>query len=222
MNKQIFILNGTAGSGKDTFAATLNTYISTKHISSITPVKEAAKTLGWNGEKTPEYRNFLSDFKAFLNSHGNFIQNYLDKQVEDFIRDEKAKILLIDIREPIEIKKYVKKYNAKTILIRNPFAENKTAVANLNNSDSNVLNYGYDYVVLNNSNMSTFKENIKAFADYLVKETDKVEKKTKDNNKNDKSDMNSKPKDTYAEAIALIDELIKSRQVLLKMLLDNF
>lgn len=44
MNKQIFILNGTAGAGKDTFADVLNTYIPTMHISSIPNFKEMAIT----------------------------------------------------------------------------------------------------------------------------------------------------------------------------------
>lgn len=73
MNKQIFILNGTAGAGKDTFANLLNEHIPTKHISSITPVKQAAQELGWNGEKTDNARKFLCELKKFVNSQGDYI-----------------------------------------------------------------------------------------------------------------------------------------------------
>lgn len=179
MNKQIFILNGTAGAGKDTFANMLNEYIPTKHISSITPVKEVAKVLGWNGDKTPEYRSFLCDTKKYLNSKGDFICSYLDAQVEDFRKDDKTRVLLIDIREPDEIKKAVYKYDAKTILIEQqpkyktetvssiggvPLYTHTIPVANSNTADSGVNNYAYDYKVLNNGTLEDFKKNVKDFA----------------------------------------------------------
>ena len=118
MNKQIFILNGSAGVGKDTFADLLNQYIPTKHISSITPVKQAAQVLGWDGNKTDTARSFLCELKKFVNSQGEYIWEYLDKQVEEFKADNETRILLIDIREPDEIDKAVQRYNAKTILIQ--------------------------------------------------------------------------------------------------------
>lgn len=79
MNKKIFILNGTAGAGKDTFANLLNEHIPTKHISSITPVKQAAQALGWGGNKTDSARKFLCELKKFVNSQGDYIWDYLDK-----------------------------------------------------------------------------------------------------------------------------------------------
>lgn len=167
MNKQIFILNGTAGAGKDTFAELLNQYIPSKHISSITPIKQASEILGWNGEKTPEYRNFLCEFKKFLNSQGDFIWNYLDKQVEEFMADNKNRILLIDIREPEEIEKAVKRYNAKTIFISNFRAQNDAAHTGLNESDLNVQHYRYDYTIKNDSGIHDFRTNVKAFAEYI-------------------------------------------------------
>ena len=167
MNKEIFILNGTAGAGKDTFAKLLNEFIPTKHISSITPIKRASEEIGWNGEKTPEYRNFLCEFKKFLNAQGNFIWNYLDKQVEEFMADDKNQVLLIDIREPEEITKAVKRYNAKTIFISNSKAQNNAVRKNLNESDLNVRCYSYDYNIKNDGSMNEFRANAKAFAEYI-------------------------------------------------------
>lgn len=176
MNKQIFILNGTAGAGKDTFANMLNEYIPTKHISSITPVKEVAKVLGWSGDKTPEYRSFLCDTKKYLNSKGDFIWNYLDAQVEEFRNDDETRVLLIDIREPKEIKKAVERYGAKTILIerqekvriKRANVEVITSRTRLNGivntADMEVDCYSYDYRIQNLGTLQDFKENVKDFA----------------------------------------------------------
>lgn len=159
MNKQIFILNGTARAGKDPFANLLNEHFPTKHISSITPVKKAAEALGWSGEKTPDYREFLCEMKKFVNSKGEFIWNYLDKEVEDFRNDDKSQILLIDIREPDEIKKAVEKYDAKTILI----VRRRVEVLS-NSADAEVYKYGYDYLIDNDDNLNNLWLKVKAFA----------------------------------------------------------
>lgn len=163
MNKQIFILNGTAGAGKDTFANMLNEYIPTKHISSITPVKEIAKVLGWSGDKTPEYRSFLCDTKKYLNSKGDFIWNYLDAQVEDFRKDDKTRVLLIDIREPDEIKKAVERYNAKSILIENFLSRTHSSLAT-NSADANVYKCSYDYSIPNIGSLDNFRLLVGDFA----------------------------------------------------------
>jgi len=51
MNKYIFVTNGMARSGKDTFAALMNEFIPTKKYSSIDYIKEIAKLCGWDGQK---------------------------------------------------------------------------------------------------------------------------------------------------------------------------
>lgn len=171
MDKHIFILNGTARAGKDTFAKLLGQYIPTKHISSISPVKRAAISLGWNGEKTNEYRKFLCEFKKFLNNQGNFIWDYLDIEVDIFRKDDTAKVLLIDIREPEEIKKAVERYNAKTILIiRDPYAMDADylpySFAYSNSSDQNVYKYEYDFIIENHGSIADFRQ----IADQFVRE----------------------------------------------------
>lgn len=164
MNKQIFILNGTAGVGKDTFADLLNQYIPTKHISSITPVKQAAQALGWDGSKTDTARSFLCELKKFVNSQGEYIWEYLDKQVEEFKSDNETRILLIDIREPDEIRKAVERYGAKTILIRGHFLS--TVIAS-NSADKNVNQYKYDHTFFNVGTIDNFSEIVKDFANRL-------------------------------------------------------
>lgn len=164
--KQIFILNGAPRSGKDTFANLMNEFIATKHISSITPIKNAAMALGWNGDKTNKARDFLCEMKKFVNSQGDYIWQFLDKEVREFRQDTETMVLLIDIREPEEIAKAVARYNAKTIKISRP--EECAFTEMTNTSDRNVDNYVYDYTVGNFSNMEKFKEIVKIFVDSYI------------------------------------------------------
>ncbi len=168
MDKQIFILNGTARAGKDTFAGLLYKYVSVRHISSITPVKEAAKALGCNDVKTDEYRNFLCELKKFVNSQGDFIWSYLDKQVEEFRVSDKIQVLLIDIREPEEIAKAVQRYKAKTILINRCDKLYDNFDIPRNTADLSVKNYKYDYVIPN-INMKQFDYVVKLFCENIIK-----------------------------------------------------
>ena len=49
MHKYIFVTNGMARSGKDTFAALMNEFVPTKKYSSIDYIKEIV-WLGWSKE----------------------------------------------------------------------------------------------------------------------------------------------------------------------------
>lgn len=163
--RKIFILNGAAGAGKDTFANILSNYAKVTHISSITPVKNAAKALGWNGDKTAESRQFLCDFKEFLNAKSNYIWDYLDKCVANFIDKNKhengdSRILLIDIRECADIEKAVNRYNAQTIFIHRSESEKN---APKNKADANVKSYVYDYYIDNEGSLEQFEINIVKF-----------------------------------------------------------
>lgn len=159
-NKQIFILNGAPRAGKDTFAKLLNKLIPTKHISSITPVKNAAISLGWNGDKTDKARNFLCELKKFVNSQGDYIWNYLDIEVEKF-QESSGTILLIDICEPEEIEKAVERYNAKTIKITRPNECSFNYAPST--ADRDVCNYEYDYDIGNSGNWDDFKQIVRDF-----------------------------------------------------------
>ena len=62
-SKQIVIINGTGGCGKDTFVSFVSKYKRVYNFSSIDKVKEIAKLIGWDGGKTDKDRKFLSDLK---------------------------------------------------------------------------------------------------------------------------------------------------------------
>ena len=56
MKKEVVVINGTGGSGKDTFISKVSKYAKIYNFSSIDKVKEIATLVGWNGTKTEKDR----------------------------------------------------------------------------------------------------------------------------------------------------------------------
>ena len=162
--KQVFITNGTGGCGKDTFAEILNKYVPTLKRSSIDRVKTIARECCWNGGKTEKDRKFLSDLKLLLTAYNDHPFVSISSCVDAFTYDPWTTVLLIDIREPEEIERAKKSFNAKTILIKN----DRVAPITSNMADANVLNYEYDFVIENNGTLEEFEETIKKWAEENV------------------------------------------------------
>lgn len=160
MQKQIFITNGMARCGKDTFATLLNNIVPTLKYSSIDEVKRIAKECGWDGKKEEKDRKFLSELKLLTTKYNDMSFNAVENKVREFSNDDRYSVLIIDIREPEEIEKAKNAFGAKTILIQN----DRVKRINSNMSDANVYNYPYDFEVENNGTMDEFKNNVKEFA----------------------------------------------------------
>lgn len=159
MKKYIFIVNGKPRCGKDTFASILNTFVPTMKYSSIDKVKDIATACGWDGTKTETARKFLSDLKQLTTDFNDMSFNAVKEKVDKFQRYSIYRILLIDIREPEEIKRAQKEFGAYSVLIENDRVENVVT----NSSDANVYNYTYDYCVKNNGTIDEFRDNIREF-----------------------------------------------------------
>lgn len=160
MNKQIFITNGMARCGKDTFAILLNEIVSTLKYSSIYEVKRIAEYCGWAGKKDEKDRKFLSDLKMLISEYSDLPFLATKEKIDEFLLDKKYSVLLVDIREPREIERAKNAFNAKTILIEN----NRVELVNSNMADANVFNYSYDFVIQNNGTMDEFRNNVYEFA----------------------------------------------------------
>jgi hypothetical protein len=169
---KIFVINGAAGSGKDTFVELCRKFTGDAfllNISTVDKVKEIAIACGWDGTKTPENRKFLSNLKALLTQWADVPLNDMIHKIEKFKReleyyempDDRA-IVFIHCREPEEIRKLVKALGAHTLLIRRTAAEHVTAS---NQSDADVLNYQYDAVIHNNSTLAELERQ----AEYFVR-----------------------------------------------------
>lgn len=160
MKKRIFITNGMARSGKDTFAEMLNKYVPLGKISSIDIVKEVAMRCGWKGEKDEKSRKFLSDLKCLMTQYNDYPFDVIKDAVLRFRKGTLYDVLLIDIREPAEIERAKNEFKASTILIRRNSVQNITS----NSADAGVFDYDYDYIIDNDGTLDDFEGQIIKFA----------------------------------------------------------
>lgn len=167
--KKIFILNGSGGVGKDTFVKYVYSYnnsvkkLTVDHTSSISLVKHYARNIGWKGDKTEKDRKLLSDLKMALTEYNDSPFDSLRECVHTF-RNGSYDILFIDIREPEEIERAKKEFDAKTILIKSDRVDHVTS----NMADAGVFDYEYDIVIENNGTLEDlFDTAIKFSKEYI-------------------------------------------------------
>ncbi len=161
--KNIIVINGSGGVGKDTFVEFCKDYAKVKNISSVDKVKEAAHILtGWNGEKDEKSRKLLSYLKEMGIEYNDAPFKYITNMVEEF-KNSDDELMFIHIREAKEIEKCKKAFNANTLLITN---KNVQAVTT-NHSDKDVLDYNYDYHIKNDGSLEELKQKAKEFVNEL-------------------------------------------------------
>ena len=162
----IYIINGFPRSGKDVFCEYVNKIMGTPVegtiISTVDPIKNIAKQIGWDGKKTPAVRKFLSELKKLTKEFNNYPVEYVKKEVANikktfsyWLLEENEYAIFIMCREPEEIEELKQIFNAKTILMRRPGVEK---LEQSNQSDTDVLNYKYDYEIDNSSGLYQLAE----------------------------------------------------------------
>lgn len=90
---KVVVINGAPGAGKDKFielcASIAHPSNLIHNFSTVDKVKEIARIVGWNGEKTPEARKFLSDLKRIFVEWNDLPMIELEKRykrIEDNIK----------------------------------------------------------------------------------------------------------------------------------------
>ena len=168
----IVVINGSGGVGKDTFVefcmeSPLTTFI--ENMSTIEPIKGVAIMLGWNKEKTPEARKFLSDLKDLSSDFNDFPYQFVMKRLKERVQlcedfGINNFIIFIHSREPEEIARFVKDVGAKTLLIKR-----NTNEVYINHADLKVENYNYDYIIENNGSLEELKDKAIDFVYQVLK-----------------------------------------------------
>ena len=165
MEKQIFIINGSGGVGKDTFVELVAKSLyrlygyTLLNYSSIDCVKNIAKSIGWNGGKTEKDRKFLSDLKVLMTEYNDMPFISLEYMVHLFEKADNLKILFLHIREPKEIERAKQAFNAQTILIKRDSIPHITS----NMADNGVFDYQYDIEINNDGDLSDLENQAKEF-----------------------------------------------------------
>lgn len=165
--KQVWVLNGSARSGKDTFADIVEKWCKTQmittevhNISSIDLVRRAAVLLGWDTKKDEKGRKFLSDLKLISSKHYNGPFKY----VTEYINNHDG-IIFVHIREPKEIEKLIKAIpETQTILLTRPSNDTPNNMA-----DKNVDKFNYDVYIQNDSTMEDYVRKIVRWCENNIK-----------------------------------------------------
>lgn len=168
MDKFIVIINGTGGSGKDTFVEMVSKYHKVVNFSSVEKVKQIATIIGWDGKKTEKDRKFLSDLKRLTTEYNDMSFKSINDAVSKF-KNSDNDIMFIHIREPEEIKRAVEEFGAKTLLIR----RKEIPAITSNYSDASVENYDYDYII-ENDNLEKLEEEARLFKEILLSDCQNI------------------------------------------------
>ena len=164
------LINGFPKSGKDTFIELCqeNTTTRVHNFSTIDPLKNVLLSLGWDGTKSDEVRNFLFEFKERIEHMFQTSQKYIEKQLQwvkliDSTSD-RDQIVFIHCREPwqlTEFKKVFKSYNVSTLLV---------VRSDMNSSlleDYVIAKYSYDKVINNFGTLEDLNEEAKKYMDLI-------------------------------------------------------
>ena len=176
MKKATIVINGVGGVGKDTLCDLAAKHLKIRNISTITPIKELARMADWDGRKDDRSRKFLADLKELCVNYNDFPTNWAKAQYLDFLTTDEQ-ILIVHIREPKEIAKYVKATDgeAKTLLIRGGARQRKAAYGNA--ADDGVENYYYDYYFDNDKSLEEAEVNFTALMMSILNGDDLSDKK---------------------------------------------
>lgn len=161
MTKQVFVINGSGGVGKDTFVELVAIVSGRKALqySSVDKVKDIARQIGWDGQKDEKSRRFLSDLKILCSDFCDMPFKSMMDANSYFQKEEQYEMIFFHIREPEEIARAVRVFGAKTILIE------KSNVPQIisNMADGGVYNYNYDITIHNDGDISDLESKAKKF-----------------------------------------------------------
>lgn len=172
---KVFVVNGLPTSGKTTFEQLVAEEAHKKdkevYITSIINiVKTCAEALDWEGTKSVADRKFLSDLKDALEEWKDipYISLVADYKVA---KEAEIDIMFIDAREPKDIERIKKEFNAKSILVHRDevFGQEQS-----NHADSSVYDSAYDYIIYNNADLENLRNSAIIFLESLEEDETKL------------------------------------------------
>lgn len=184
----IIIINGAPRAGKDTTISLMRRTIvkewsavwNFSAYSTIDPVKEAFKMLGWNGEKDNKTRDMLASMKQWWIENSNGPIKFCYETINRKCQNNDFNIIVFQIREPDEIDKLIKLIDMlklvydidyHTLYITNSAED----VFYSNAADRCTANYSYDNKITNNGTIDELESKVKTYISYIINEGYKEE-----------------------------------------------
>lgn len=161
MDKRIFILNGMARSGKDTFVNTLcKLGIDTVHYSYVDFTRFMLDNVRVAiTDKTDKVRKLLYDINNALEEYDDIPFKDCCEMADNFKEDLlEGNWFIIDCRDPKNIERLKKATNAETIFIKSNHNCNATSA-----DEAVSKHYAYDYYIDNTGTLTEFERNIEDF-----------------------------------------------------------
>lgn len=172
MDKLGIVINGRGGVGKDTLCDIAAKAYRTVNVSSITPIKKIARENGWNGEKTPEARRFLSELKRIFTEYNDLPNRYVLGEYDKFLRDTESELFFVHIREGEQIDRFMRASkcfeggHCVTLLV----TSQRCPKGYGNASDDMVEEHAYDYTFANDGTLEQTQTDFLAFLSALIAE----------------------------------------------------
>lgn len=166
MSKNVLVINGCSGSGKDAFVSLAIQHLTETNrtglnISSVDKVKMYGARLGWDCCKDAKGRLFLSDLKE-LSDRYDGTTKYVCNTIETTDHD----VYFVMIREGHCIDKLKNVYpHLTTVLL-----ERDDVVQYSNMADSGVYDYTYDYHIDNNGTLEQLQESAQFLMEIITGE----------------------------------------------------
>lgn len=108
--------------------------------------------LGWDGQKDERSRKFLSDLKDLATEYSDAPMKYMREYVKSHQNSDE--LIFLMIREPNEIQKARKEFDAITLLIKRPNIDQIST----NHADRDVDHFDYDWTVYNSGTLDDLDE----------------------------------------------------------------
>lgn len=130
--------------------------------SSVDHIKEVAKMLGWNGKKDERSRKLLSDLKDIATEYNDLPMDLMRRFVN--AQRENNDAIFLMIREPHEIERAKREFDAITLFVTRP----DVAAITSNHADRDVGLATYDEVIVNDGTLDDLQKKADVFM-YAVK-----------------------------------------------------
>lgn len=184
---RVIVLNGAPQSGKDSFALLAQGYCNDNecanvlNLSSVDPIKDVLEKFGWDGEKTDNVRDIITNMKRLWidaqNGPTTFMLYNILEWHKQYVGEDN--IVFCHIREPEEIDKLKKIISGmesigiefmSVFIIRGGNVVDGCNADSIRDSDNPKLisQYCYDRIIYNDGDLASYDEKVCEFINQIL------------------------------------------------------